>query len=120
MDQMDQVDQVVQVDQMDQEEIRLQVTQRIIPAVQLENAASHLDDEFRLIQPEVKQGEIDEETNLTEILNSYSFIKLIVEIEKAFGIEFDDTQLDLSLFIRLGNFLDVIYEKKGLRSTSSV
>lgn len=52
---------------------------------------------------------LKETDDLTEVgLNSLSFIKLIVEIENGFGIEFEDEDLDHSRFMTLTSLCDYI------------
>jgi acyl carrier protein len=48
--------------------------------------------------------EISDEANLEEYgLNSISYIKVIVAVENAFGIEFDDEELDFSKLSNIKN-----------------
>lgn len=44
-------------------------------------------------------------------INSLNFIKIIVELEDAFDIEFDDEQINYGLLNNLRDLIDLIQEK---------
>mgnify|MGYP001401524314 CR=1 FL=1 len=55
--------------------------------------------------------EIDMGTKIDDIgLSSISFIKMIVDIEEEFNIEFDDESLEFSKFDIIQDFIDYIKE----------
>ena len=60
-----------------------------------------------------QETEIDMDANICEEygINSVLVIKLIVEIENAFSIEFTDYELDLTRYSNFNKMLDAIVEK---------
>ena len=46
-------------------------------------------------------------------VNSLNFIKIIVELEDAFNIEFDDEQINYDMLDNLSNLVDLIYSYIG-------
>ncbi len=62
--------------------------------------------------PEVDKSAIDTSASLTDDgLDSVSLIKVIVDAEKTFEIEFDDRELALNKYENLDDMVDLIEEK---------
>lgn len=60
--------------------------------------------------------EIGLDDNLVSLgLNSITFIKVVVECEKAFDIEFDDEELDYEVFDTLEKICNCIESKVSMR-----
>lgn len=63
---------------------------------------------------EVLHEDLEEECNLiNEGLDSVHVIQLIIKIEIAFGIEFEDEDLQMRHFITLQSIVDFIFRKKA-------
>lgn len=55
---------------------------------------------------------LDENTDLAQIdINSLNFLKIIVDIEDEFDIEFDDEELNFELFGTIHSIIEKIDEK---------
>ncbi|WP_158081644.1 acyl carrier protein [Paenibacillus selenitireducens] len=66
---------------------------------------------LRQIESVVKDKNITIESEILGILDSVTFIKIIVEIEKTYGIEFDDDKLLLSEFPSIGSLINYVVSK---------
>lgn len=70
---------------------------------------------FQIIRQDVsKQNQIplDVNTNLRDIqINSLNFLKIIVEIEEAFDIEFDEREIGFEFIGDIASIVDLINQK---------
>lgn len=55
---------------------------------------------------------INVEDDLVDLgINSFAFIKIIVEIEKEFNLEIEDSFLDINKFNSVGSLIDFVKDK---------
>ncbi|WP_423190604.1 acyl carrier protein [Bacillus thuringiensis] len=66
---------------------------------------------LRQIESIVKNKKNTFESEVTDILESITFIKIIVAIEKTYGFEFDDAMLLLSEFPTIGSLINYVVSK---------
>lgn len=65
----------------------------------------------KMLEEEDAECNITGDMKLCDLaLNSVSYIKAVVEIEKEFGIEFDDDDLDIENFETVNDFIEVVKE----------
>ena len=58
--------------------------------------------------------ELDNKIDLGKLqINSINFLKIVVEIEEAFGIEFDDEEINFGLFGNIEEIAQLVDQKRG-------
>ena len=69
---------------------------------------------FKLNKSEIDAQILDNGEFYKQNINSMTFIRLVVEIEKKYKIEFEDAELAHTIFSSLDNLAEIIYKKLNI------
>ncbi len=96
---------------MDLESIIQKIIKEMLPEVLKSDMEEDKDDDFRLVRKEFDVQDIDSKTNLSSILNSITYIKLLVAIEGDFNLAFVTEELDISWFQNIEDLATAVINK---------
>lgn len=69
-----------------------------------------------MVTPQIEVEDLDDMTSLEGVLDSMSYIELLVFIEDAFNIEFKDEELIISVFENVGTLArEILLKASGMR-----
>lgn len=91
------------------ESISRELLEHLIPKVKKESQEKK--DDFALVTPQQEVEAGNDTTSLDDVLDSMAYIELLVFIERAFDIEFEDEELIMDVFENVGTLANAILQK---------